>query len=359
MNLFEEFKLYETMWEPLTEAIYLEALPTKPGIYCIIFNAYNSEGKDVQRKYVGLAKDIRARIQEHLKAARPDGRDYVVYNAMRKHSYKVIVLETLDVYNIATLSELEKKWIHDLHTFINDNADSDTIKKVEFNGRTYDLTCSGPGYNMTLGGEGAPVYPPVVINELIAMYKANNYQHVKTQKEFKEKYKDHPQYKKLSADTLRIFVEANELPWINEQEKKTIVYANEVKQGEKFEKDGHKRTCLMAVANNTSNKYRIVCNSQAQADALVDFIWKRFKANHEADFKAYLSTCTKRERENPGSMRIKWIIEQGLYDDYLDLSQYDLNEIKSTKKSLGGESETGIKVATGRGSLCSIAYNVE
>jgi hypothetical protein len=48
MNLFEEFKLYENMWESLTEEVYLEALPTKSGIYCIIFNAYDSEGKDVQ-----------------------------------------------------------------------------------------------------------------------------------------------------------------------------------------------------------------------------------------------------------------------------------------------------------------------
>jgi len=359
MTLFEEFKLYENMWEPLTEAVYLEALPTKPGIYCIIFNAYDSEGKAVQRKYIGLAKDIRARIQEHLKAARPDGRDYVVYNAMRKHPYKVIVLETLDIYNITALGKLEKKWIQDLHTFINDNAENDNIKTVNFNGRNYDLTCSGPGYNMTFGGEGAPCYPPEIIDEIIALYKTNEYQHVKTYKEFKEKYKAHPQYSKLSYDTLRLFIEANDLPWYNEQEKKTVVYANIVKQGEKLEKDGHKRSCLIAVKNTTDSKYRIVCDSQAQADALVDFIWKRFKADYETEFKTYLATRTKRERENSGAMRIKWIIEQGLYDKYLDLSQYDISAIKSTKKSLGGEGQTGIKIATGRGSLCSIAYNAE
>lgn len=356
MNLYEEFKLYENMWNTLTEKVYLDALPTKPGIYCIIFNSHDSEGKDIQRKYVGLTKNIQARIQEHLKAARPDGRDYVVYNAMRKHPYKVIVLETLDTYDIKRLAELEKQWIATLHTFIYDNTETNEVKMVEFNGRTYNLSCTGPGYNMTPGGEGDPVYTKEVIDEIIELYKANDYSHVKTYKDFRKKYENHEKYKKLSYTTLQLFVDAAGLPWKNEQNKKTFVFAcidtvKKVQEGDRL------RDKLAVEANTSDLKYRIACDSQAQADALVDYIWTRFKKDHEANFKAYLSTRSKREREAPGAMRIKWMLENNIYDKYLDLRQYDLNDIKITKKSLGGEGASGWKVATGRGGFLGVLYN--
>ena len=360
MNTYEEFELYDKMWDTLTEEVQLESLPTKPGIYCIIFNNVNINGKDVNRKYVGLAKNIQNRITEHLKAARPDGRDYVVYNAMRKHTYKVIVLEVLEEYDIKKLAALERQWIKDLHTYIYDTTESSTTCTVEYNGKSYNLNCSGPGYNMTPGGEGAPVYTKEIIDEIIELYKENSYSHVKTYKDFREKYKNHDKYSKLSYTTLQLFVEAAGLPWINELDKKTFVFANTVKQI-KVQEAGRIRTKLVIDSNTTDLKYRVACTSQAQADALVDFIWKSFSANHEPTFKAFLATCTKRERENSGATRIKWMYDNGLYDKYLDLSQYDLTTLKTSTKSRGGEGTTDPgkpKIVKGRGSLCSIVYNI-
>jgi hypothetical protein len=357
MDLYKEFELYEHLWPVLTEEVSLETLPTKPGIYCIIFDNRDAFGKTINRKYVGLAQNIQNRIREHLKAARPDGRDYVVYNAMRKHPYKVIALEILDTPDIKRLAELEKQWIAELHTYIYDTTESSDIKIVEYNGRNYPLSCSGPGYNMTPGGEGAPVYTKEVIDEIIELYKANNYSHVKTYKDFKDKYKDRDKYKKLSYATLQLFVEAAGLPWNNELNKKTFVFA--CIDTKKRVQEGDRMRDKLAVEANTSDlKYRIECESQAQADALVDHIWSRFKNDHETEFKAYLATRSKREREAPGAMRIKWMIEHGLYDEYLDLSQYDLSTIKIPKKSLGGEGSSGWKIAS-RGGFLGILYNSE
>jgi hypothetical protein len=360
MNIYKEFELYDKMWDALREDIQLEALPAKPGIYCIIFNNKDLDGQAVNRKYVGLAKNIQNRIYEHLKAARPDGRDYVVYNAMRKHTYEVIVLEVLEEYDIKKLAALEQQWIKDLHTYIYDNTESTASRTVEYNGRTYELTCSGPGYNMTTGGEGAPVYTKEIIDELIELYIENSYSHVKTYKDFREKYKNHNKFSKLSYDTLHLFIEAAGLPWINEQEKKTFVFANTIKQIQTQEADGHTRDKQVVIANTTDLKYRVSCDSQAQADALVDFIWKRFSTDHEQRFKEFLATCKKRERENSGATRIKWMYDNDLYDEYLDLSQYDLGALTTSSKSRGGEGNADPnkpKVVKGRGSLCSIVYN--
>jgi hypothetical protein len=196
-----------------------------------------------------------------------------------------------------------------------------------------------------------------VIDEIIELYKANNYSHVKTYKDFKDKYKDHDKYKKLSYATLQLFVEAAGLPWNNELNKKTFVFA--CIDTKKRVQEGDRMRDKLAVEANTSDlKYRIECESQAQADALVDHIWSRFKNDHETEFKAYLATRSKREREAPGAMRIKWMIEHGLYDEYLDLSQYDLSTIKIPKKSLGGEGSSGWKIAS-RGGFLGILYNSE
>lgn len=332
MEVYEE--LLDT-YSPLEEAADSNELPNGPGIYCIVFDTSKDEGNIPEKKYVGQAVNIGARIKDHKKAARPTGRDHLVYQAMRDYPYKVTVLEECEE---AQLDAREQYWIKTLHTYIGDSE------------------CRG--FNMTAGGKkGTLYYTPEIIAEIISIYKSTNYNHTETVKLFREKYKDN-KHLKLCHDTLKLLIKAAELPWYNEQEKATIVYANHIERTQKVEKDGHKRSVLKLTANNTDLKYKAVCKSQVAADDLVNYIWKRVQTDCEADFKAHLATCTKREREKPNVERIKWLIDQQLYDKYLDLSQYDLTAIPHNKKSLGGEGKTISKVTSDRGGLCTICYNV-
>lgn len=332
MELYEELSDTYNLLEEITDST---ELPDSPGIYCIVFDTNEDEGNTVEKKYVGQAVNIRARIRDHKKAARPTGRDHLVYHAMRKYPYKVVVLEECDE---AQLDAREQYWIKTLHTYLGDPE------------------CCG--YNMTAGGsKGTLYYTPEIIAEVISIYKSTNYSHTETIKLFREKHKDN-KHLRLCHDTLKLIIEAEQLPWYNEQEKITVVYANYVKGVQKVEKDGHKRSILKLTANNSDPKYKVVCKSQALADDLVDYIWERVQTDCEADFKTYLATCKKREREKPNTERVKWLINQQLYDKYLDLSQYDLTAIPRSKKSHSGEGSTECKIASDRGGLCTICYNV-
>lgn len=336
----------------LNEDLNLNTLPLDSGIYCIIFDAVDREGASVQKKYVGQAINIQRRLKDHLRAARPGGRDYLVYNAMRKYPYTVIVLELCPV---AKLSEREIYWIRQLHTYVNDmhSKTNKTISK-EFNGQVYQLICNGPGYNMTQGGEGTVYYTAEIIKELVNLYKINNFNHTKTIMQFRELHQNDIHLNTLCGDTLRAIIEANDLPWVNEQQKKTIVCANTVVEKIKPEKGRPQGRKYWDIIENVSDKkYKITCDSQVQADALVDFIFKRI---HE-DLGDVLARIPK-NKDRPHASCIKWLIDNGLYDKYLDLSQYNLSSLPIQQKRLGGESKTDTRVTKYRLSLFTVHYNI-
>lgn len=354
MNLFEEFKLYENMWNSTDSSM---EFPNSPGIYCIIFDAKDSEGNMVEKKYVGLAKNINARIAEHKKAARPDGRDYLVYNAMRKYPYKVIVLEEC---SIDQLNDKEQKWIAELHTYMDDTTESSKVKKIQYQGQTYNLKCIGPGYNMTAGGEGTIYYTPDIINEIITIYKEHNYNHTETLVVFREKYKNN-KHLKLCHDTLKLIIDFEKLPWKNELEKTTIVYANTTIIEKRITKDRPQGRNYLNYTPNTSNfKYRKVCKSQADADRLVKVVGARL----QKDLGTTLDEIrVKYGNRNPGAYCIKWLLENNLYDKYLDLTQYDLDEIsantnKSEEQSRRGKNDRNPEVHESCYSTLVSYYNV-
>lgn len=320
MELYEELSNTYNMLEEIADS---DELPAGPGIYCIVFDAKDSEGNTVEKKYVGLAKNINARIAEHKKAARPDGRDYLVYNAMRKYPYKVIVLEECP---IDQLNAKEQKWIAELHTYMDDTTESSKTKKILYQGQMYNLKCNGPGYNMTAGGEGTIYYTPEIINEIITLYKEHNYNHTETIVLFKEKYKNN-KHLRLCHDTLKLIIDSEKLPWKNELEKTTIVYANTIVLEKRITKDRPQGRNYLNYAPNTSDtKYRKVCKSQADADRLVKIVGARL----QKDLGTILDEIrTKHDNRNPGAYCIRHLLENNLYDKYLDLTQYDMDKIST------------------------------
>lgn len=350
MEIYEELSEINNLVEDTT----LNELPNSPGIYCIIFDAKDSEGNTVEKKYVGLAKNIKARAVEHQKASRLGGRDYLVYNAMRKYPYKVIVLEEC---SIDQLNDKEQKWIAKLHTYLNDDSQSSESVKITYNGKAYNLSCNGPGYNMTAGGEGTVYYTAEIIQELIDLYKDNDYNHTKTRKLFIEKHNTDTHLNTLCLDTLRLIVEAAGLPWQNETKKGTVVYANTLETKYKLEKDKNsadgfrKRKYAAIVENNSDPKYCRQCASRREAEVLMDFIYNRVKT----DLGSVFETLPNAKRVN--TVYIKYLIDNNLYDKYLDLSQYDLAALPPCKKQLGGEGATSKKITTGRYSLFTPYYD--
>lgn len=367
MNFFEAIRLCDNLWESqFTERrAIIEDLPNKPGIYCILFDTVDLNGNPVQCKYVGQSKHIATRIEQHLKASEPGGRDYLVYRAMRKHPYKVIVLESFDRYDPVQLDACEIKWIRDLHTYVTDTASNDTVIIKEFNGEKYTLTTTGPGYNLTPGGGGFVRYTPEIIDEIIELYKLNDYNHTKTYHQFRALYKDHPYVSNLSWDTLYLIIDANDLPWTNELEKPTLVYANRAIRSSKRQKNntGYRNVYYWATEKNTTDsKYCVRCESQAQAQDLVDYIWQRFKNEQEINFQQYLQTgaVSKKDQKNSiNAIRLKWLEDNSLYDTFLDLTQYDLNSLPRSNKSRGGEKDSSDVFAKYRGGLCTIIFNGE
>jgi hypothetical protein len=354
MEIYEELSNTYTLLEESTDP---NELPDGPGIYCIIFDAKDSDGNAVEKKYVGLATKISERIEEHKKAARPGGRDYLVYNAMRKYPYKVIVLEECPVEQ---LNAKEQKWIAELHTYMDDTKDDAKIKKVSFKGQTYNLKCTGPGYNMTLGGEGTLHYKPEIIDEILSLYKECNYNHTETIVLFREKYKDN-KYLKLCHDTLKHIVDSEKLPWKNELEKTTIVYANMFITEKRITKDRpNGRTYYNYAPNTTDPKYRKVCKSQADADRLVKVVGARL----QKDLGHILNEIkAKHDNRNPGAYCIKWLLENNLYDKYLDLAQYDMTKIsaginKSEESSRRGKNDRNPEVHESCYSTLVSYYNV-
>lgn len=342
----------------LNENFDLNDLPAESGIYCIIFNALDAEGNPCEKKYVGQAVNIKRRLSDHKKAARADGRDYLVYNAMRKYpDFRVVVLTLCPKQE---LDQQEIHWIRTLHTYVNDKVETGKTVAVPEDNPSESLLCDGPGYNLTTGGRGAPYYyTDDIIAEIVDLYKQNNYDHVQTLQDFKKVHEADIHLNRLASDTLRLIIEANKLPWYNQTKKVTVVCSNTIQVVETKEKNaastsGYRTRRNFKIIPNTQDKYLKICESQAQADALVDFIFNRIMSDLGEELLAI------QDNKVANAKRIQYLIDNNYYEKYLDLTQYDLAKLPKTSKSLGKgvKNQTGRKVTTGRLSLFTIYYSI-
>ena len=286
------------LYEKLSDLNSSTVLPDTSGIYCIIFDTLDEENNTVQKKYVGQAVSIKRRIKDHKVAAKPGGRDYLVYHAMRKHPYKIEVLELCPVDK---LNEREIFWIKELHTQVNDPQAN--------------------GYNLNQGGGGDAVYTKEIISELIELYEANSYNHTKTVSDFLKLHKNDARINKLCTDTLRIIVEANNLPWYNEKKKVTVIYAQTTIPDKLNDKK------LRYVPNTSNTKYRKVCESQEEADLLVKVISTRLQADLGDILNSIKQKYYNGKKGTAQAWCLQYLIDNKLYDKYLDLTQYDLSKI--------------------------------
>ena len=196
--------------------------------------------------------------------------------------------------------------------------------------------------------------------EKISLYKKLDYNHTETLILFKEKYQNN-KHLKLCHDTLKLIIDSEGLPWKNELEKTTIVYANTTILEKRITKDRPQgRNYLNYTPNISDLKYRKVCKSQADADRLI----KTVSARLQKDLGTVLDEIrTKYNNRNPGAYCIKWLLENNLYDKYLDLTQYDVGKIsadadKSVESSRRGKNDRNPEVHESSYSTLVSYYNV-
>lgn len=105
----------------------LSKIKQNPGIYCIT-NTVNN------KRYVGQARKLRARLQQHYCTFKHGGNSrMILYAAMLKHginNFVITVLCELDIPDSKKLDELEKQYIKELNSY------------------------GSSGYNQTAGGDG-------------------------------------------------------------------------------------------------------------------------------------------------------------------------------------------------------------
>lgn len=281
-------------------------LPDASGIYCIIFDARDEEDNLIQKKYVGQAVNIKRRIKDHKVAAKPGGREYLVYHAMRKYPFTV---EILELCSVDKLDEREIYWIRELHTYVNDPQ--------------------AKGYNLNQGGGGGAVYTQEIISELIELYTANDYNHTKTISDFLDRHKNDARINKLCLDTLRLIVEANNLPWYNEKKKVTVVYAQTTIP------DATNSKKLRYKPNIADLKYRKVCESQEEADELIKLVSTRLSNDLGDILDSIKQKYYNGKKGTAQAWCVQYLIDNNLYDKYLDLTQYDLSGARAEVRPRG------------------------
>ena len=308
MTKTDFMKLYEELSELEDAKVQSSSfdLPDASGIYCIIFEARDDSNNLVIKKYVGQSNHICRRIKEHEIAAQPGGRDYLVYNAMRLYPYKVEVLELCPEEK---LNEREIYWIQKLHTYVNDPQ--------------------AKGYNLTLGGGGTVYYTKEIIYNLLELYTLNNYNHTQTLKDFKQQYANNDHLNKLCSDTLKLIVKANGLPWKNELLKKTVVYA----QTTIPDKNDNKK--LRYVPNKSSAKYCRICESQEEAELLVKQVGARLFADLGDILDSIKQKHANGKKGTAQAWCVQYLIDNKLYDKYLDLTQYNLDGLALKTRARG------------------------
>lgn len=175
------------------DLLNINLITTNSGIYLLINNINN-------HKYIGLAKNIRRRIRDHLNVS--NNSNYQQYNtplhqAIRKYgknNFSLIILEEYNDYNLELLNKREQYWIKYYNTFL-DNSH-------------YNLTQGGDG---TLGRKFSEQEKENKKKQMLEYYKTEKGQNKAKRHSLAMQGKNNPQYKQHSNGRSVLCIETGQV----------------------------------------------------------------------------------------------------------------------------------------------------